>query len=124
MKAYELIESTPNEINGFKRLPSDEIYKELKEDFSFELNTEEENSFYETLEIGWDDKQFLWYENDKRAYSLFVTLNDDREVEFQYYYMEILWKDDDGETEYDALDVGYLEADSFEEAVLEFLSLL
>ena len=120
LKAFELLESTPKEINRFKKVP----FENEKEEYDFVLNSEEENAFYETLVEGWDDKRFLWYENDKKAYCLYVMRNDEDKIEFYYKDMLILWVDEDGENEYDSLDDGYMFCDTFEDVVNVFLGFI
>lgn len=120
LKAYELLESTPKFINEFHKVHMES----MQEQFSFELRSKEEKNFYQNLEVGCDDAVLLWYENERKAFCLFVTQNEELEVEFITKEMNILWTDEDGQTEYDSIDETPENFDSFQEAVLEFIQFL
>lgn len=121
MKAYQLLESAPNQIGTLGKF---EISKEMVRTFDFPIHSKEEQTFLSLFSHHRDSITVLSYKNDAKTFSLSIVKHDKKHFEFVTTEKELEKHKSPLIRRYNIVNEMVISVSSLEEAVRAFLSLL
>lgn len=121
MKAYQLLETAPNQIGTLGKF---ELSKEMVHTFDFPIHSKEEQTFLSLFSHHRDSITVLSYKNDVKTFSLSIVKHDKKHFEFIVTEKELETHKSLLIRKYNVVNEMVISVSSLEEAVRAFLSLL